>query len=58
MFHRQIKSHESTSTKKDFQDQVYDLYGVVNHYGSFNSGHYNSACNNPLDGKWSFILFL
>jgi len=49
---KEIKSHEPSSTKKDFQDQVYDLYGVVNHYGSFNSGHYNSACNNPLDGKW------
>ena len=28
----------------------YDLFGVVNHYGSFESGHYTSFCRNQ--NKW------
>jgi hypothetical protein len=30
---------------------VYDLFGVVNHFGSLNGGHYTAYCQNP-DGKW------
>ena len=30
---------------------VYDLYGVTNHYGSLNGGHYTANCRNP-DGQW------
>ena len=33
-------------------DHIYDLYGVVHHYGNVNSGHYDAACCNPLDRKW------
>ena len=29
----------------------YDLYGVVNHFGSLNGGHYTANCRNP-DGQW------
>ena len=29
----------------------YDLYGVVNHFGSLNGGHYTAHCKNP-DGNW------
>jgi hypothetical protein len=30
----------------------YDLFGVCNHYGSLNSGHYYAFCKNSLNGKW------
>ena len=31
-------------------DSVYDLYGVINHYGDMNGGHYIALCKN--DNKW------
>ena len=43
---------------KDFVKQeqisgtVYDLYGVVNHFGSLNGGHYTATCKNPMEKKW------
>ena len=30
----------------------YRLYAVINHYGSFESGHYTASCENPYYGKW------
>lgn len=30
----------------------YHLYGVINHYGSFESGHYTSYCENAYNGRW------
>jgi len=29
---------------------LYDLYGVINHYGSMNFGHYTAYCKN--DNTW------
>ena len=29
---------------------IYDLYGVIEHYGSLNQGHYTAICKN--DGNW------
>ena len=29
---------------------IYDLYGVIEHYGSLNAGHYTAICKN--DGNW------
>ena len=31
---------------------VYDLYGVVNHYGSLGGGHYTAFCQNFINKKW------
>lgn len=31
---------------------IYDLYGVVNHFGSLNSGHYTANCFNEIHQKW------
>ena len=31
---------------------VYDLYGIVNHYGSTGGGHYTAFCKNPISKKW------
>ena len=31
---------------------IYDLYAVINHYGSLNGGHYTAHCYNSKKGKW------
>lgn len=31
---------------------VYDLYGVVNHYGNTGGGHYIAYCKHPFSNKW------
>jgi len=33
-------------------DQSYDLYGIINHYGSLHFGHYISIVKNLSDNKW------
>jgi ubiquitin C-terminal hydrolase len=37
--------------KKD-GDCIYDLYAVVNHSGTLNSGHYTALCYNEPRDKW------
>lgn len=42
-------------TLKDQPDPVlYDLYGVSNHFGSLNGGHYTATCLNEATGKWYY----
>ena len=36
----------------DTQGLKYDLFGVINHYGSMDYGHYTSFCKNIDDNKW------
>lgn len=31
---------------------VYDLHGVINHYGSLYGGHYTAFAKNSTTGKW------
>ena len=31
---------------------IYDLFGVSNHSGSLNGGHYYAYCKNWKDGEW------
>ncbi|GAB1605677.1 ubiquitin carboxyl-terminal hydrolase 43-like [Argonauta hians] len=31
---------------------VYDLFGVCNHYGTMLGGHYTAFSKNPVDGSW------
>lgn len=31
---------------------IYDLYGVVNHYGTLGGGHYTAFCQNFLNKNW------
>ena len=38
------------STYDSSKPLVYELYGVINHYGSMNFGHYTAYCKN--NGKW------
>ena len=32
-------------------DDIYNLYGVIEHYGTLNGGHYTAICKN--NGKWT-----
>jgi hypothetical protein len=34
------------------QPLIYDLYGVVNHSGTLNFGHYTAQCFNEVHQKW------
>lgn len=31
---------------------VYDLYGVSNHFGGLEGGHYTAFCKNPISDSW------
>ena len=31
---------------------LYDLYGIVNHYGTMAGGHYMSTVRNECTGEW------
>jgi len=32
---------------------IYDLYGIVNHYGTLHGGHYTAFVKNPYKGSWN-----
>ena len=34
------------------RNPVYKLYGIINHIGSLNGGHYTAVCRNPFNNKW------
>ena len=38
--------------KSDDQISKYDLFGVINHFGSLEYGHYTSFCKNYHDNLW------
>lgn len=42
----------SNAANKPGQPVIYDLYGVVNHYGTMGGGHYTAYCQNFLNKKW------
>ena len=46
-------------TKLDHKDagisSQYDLFGVVNHFGSLNGGHYTATCKNSIDDSWYYF---
>jgi ubiquitin carboxyl-terminal hydrolase 4/11/15 len=37
---------------KNKEQIIYELYGVVNHYGTMGGGHYTAYCKNFLNNKW------
>ena len=34
------------------KSSIYDLYGVVNHYGSLSGGHYTALCREDATSRW------
>jgi hypothetical protein len=34
---------------------VFDLYSVVNHFGSVGGGHYTAACRHPTTAMWNYF---
>ena len=46
-----LKNYVKMDCAKAGISTVYDLYAVVNHYGSLNGGHY-TACGKNIDGEW------
>ncbi|XP_054714198.1 ubiquitin carboxyl-terminal hydrolase 2-like isoform X2 [Uloborus diversus] len=47
-----ITSEFSSSSNSLGDDFSYNLYGVVDHEGSNNSGHYTAKCKNQLSEEW------
>lgn len=49
-----IKGLKLNNYKSSFNQtsEVYDLYAVANHMGSFHGGHYTAYCKNHLNNKW------
>lgn len=43
-----VLSHDSG----EVSSLVYDLHGVINHYGSLYGGHYTALAKNSPTGKW------
>lgn len=37
---------------RDKKPILYDLYGIVNHYGTMSGGHYTAYCKNFLNREW------
>ena len=45
-------SSQNSSSSGGNQELKYELYGVVNHMGSINFGHYTAFCKNKSSNKW------
>lgn len=41
-----------TNVGKGKESTEYELYAVVNHFGSLYSGHYTAYCKNNVNGRW------
>ena len=51
--HDQTEDGDSTNQMRPPNKRyIYDLYGVSNHFGSMNGGHYTAFCKNPIVKKW------
>lgn len=37
------------------EQSIYDLYGVVHHYGALGGGHYTASCFNEAHDKWFYF---
>lgn len=41
--------------ENDGQKLIYDLYGVINHSGTLNYGHYTALVQNSKSGHWNLF---
>ena len=39
----------------DETPHLYDLYGVSNHFGTLNGGHYTATVKNFVSGQWHYM---
>lgn len=44
--------HYVKSLSNEKEPVLYDLFGVTNHFGSLNGGHYTASCLNATSKKW------
>mmetsp|Transcript_25921 Transcript_25921/g.40576 ORF Transcript_25921/g.40576 Transcript_25921/m.40576 type:complete len:175 (+) Transcript_25921:89-613(+) len=49
---QQLDLADYTAVESQGQSTVYDLYGITNHSGSLEGGHYIAHCKNFDDNKW------
>uniref|UniRef100_A0A1I8B2Y3 Ubiquitin carboxyl-terminal hydrolase n=1 Tax=Meloidogyne hapla TaxID=6305 RepID=A0A1I8B2Y3_MELHA len=48
-----MSSYINEQNSKNYNQNNYDLSGIIFHHGSqFSSGHYTAATRNSVDGKW------
>lgn len=47
-----VQKEGSSNRTSQAGADMYDLYGVTNHYGNMNGGHYTAFCKNPIDFHW------
>lgn len=47
-----LKHHRSYTSNEANQQSRYNLYGVINHYGTLEGGHYTAVSKNPQKQKW------
>ncbi|XP_054288185.1 ubiquitin carboxyl-terminal hydrolase 2 [Macrosteles quadrilineatus] len=40
------------SADTQFRSISYNLYGLINHYGTCQFGHYTACCKHPYSGRW------
>jgi hypothetical protein len=50
-----VQKYVKMDCKEAGVSSTYDLFGVVNHFGSLNGGHYTATCKNSLDGNWYYF---
>eukprot|EP00753_Platysulcus_tardus_P004106 PLAT12521.3.p1 GENE.PLAT12521.3~~PLAT12521.3.p1 ORF type:complete len:1474 (-),score=833.39 PLAT12521.3:84-4505(-) len=43
---------ELAARARGIDTSLYDLSGVVNHFGALGAGHYVAYCKSPEDGRW------
>ena len=44
-----LKMHKFVNSQGE---QLYDLVGVIRHYGRLNNGHYRAVAKNSESGSW------
>lgn len=50
-----VQKYVKMDCKQEGISSVYDLFGVVNHFGSLNGGHYTATCKNSIDDNWYYF---
>lgn len=49
-----VSKYLKSDQKNSGESTIYDLFGVVNHFGSLNGGHYTATCKSSIDNGWYY----